>query len=367
MVATQKQPETEPTLTRYTGCLLGGALGDALGWEVEFDSISDIYTKFGKQGILEPVANAQGRYEITDDTQMALFTAEGCLQAWASARHLGPPPDFQACLHQAYLRWLHTQGEEGIDQGGWLLKNPELYARRAPGATCLAALKEKRTGTVSTPLNTSKGCGGVMRAAPAGLLAARIIDGGDEDIARFAFELGSLAAALTHGHPSGYLSAGYLAALVSALCRGMQLEPAMDLVMSVLKTQRGSEETVAAIEKALCLSKNQSIKPSPEAIETLGSGWVGEEALAISLYCALTSQDDCVQGLRLAVNHSGDSDSTGAITGNILGALLGESALPVAWLQHLELSGVIWQMGEDLFTAFQGTNYWLKRYFVKTS
>jgi hypothetical protein len=66
--------------------------------------------------------------------------------------------------------------------------------------------------------------------------------------------------------------------------------------------------------------------------------------------------------VRLAINHSGDSDSTGSITGNILGALLGELAIPVEWLDQLELKDVIRQVGDDLFTAFEGTESWLKRY-----
>ena len=365
MVVTQKQTKTEPALARYTGCLLGGALGDALGWEVEFDSIDDIYTKFGSQGILEPVANAQGLYEITDDTQMTLFTGEGCLQAWAAARHCGPPPDFQGCLHKAYQRWLYTQDKSGQADGGWLVHVPELHVHRAPGGTCLSALEEKKVGTIQRPLNDRKGCGGVMRSAPAGLLAARIIDGNDNDIARFAFELGSLSAALTHGHPSGYLPAGYLASLVALLCLGWELLPAMELIMPILQSQHGAAETVAAVTKAIELYRDTTVKAGPIAIETLGGGWVGEEALAISLYCSLVSKDDLVSALRLAVNHSGDSDSTGSITGNILGAMHGESALPVTWLQHLELSGVVWQVGEDLFTAFQGTQSWLNRYLPR--
>jgi ADP-ribosyl-[dinitrogen reductase] hydrolase len=43
----------------------------------------------------------------------------------------------------------------------------------------------------------------------------------------------------------------------------------------------------------------------------------------------------------LAVSHSGDSDSTGAITGNILGALLGKRAIPEEWLVDLEIRKVI--------------------------
>ena len=102
--------------------------------------------------------------------------------------------------------------------------------------------------------------------------------------------------------------------------------------------------------------------PSSEAVESLGKGWTGDEALAISLYCALVAGDDFARGIRLAVNHSGDSDSTGSITGNILGAILGKEAIPDDWLNRLELEGVIRQVGNDLFTAFEGTKNWLKRY-----
>jgi len=66
--------------------------------------------------------------------------------------------------------------------------------------------------------------------------------------------------------------------------------------------------------------------------------------------------------VRLAVNHSGDSDSTGSITGNILGAILGKEAIPDDWLNQLELAGVINQIGNDLFTAFEGSENWLKNY-----
>jgi ADP-ribosylglycohydrolase len=91
----------------------------------------------------------------------------------------------------------------------------------------------------------------------------------------------------------------------------------------------------------------------PEAIESQGGGWVGNEALAISLYCALVSGGDFMHGVRLAVNHSGDSDSTGSITGNILGALRGEHSIPLEWLEHLELMDVINQVGNDLFSTFE--------------
>jgi ADP-ribosylglycohydrolase len=88
---------------------------------------------------------------------------------------------------------------------GWLIRVEGLHARRAPGMTCLSALRGGTMGTIERPLNDSKGCGGVMRAAPIGLVAR------DEQAA---FTLGCEAAAITHGHPSGYYSAGCFAAII---------------------------------------------------------------------------------------------------------------------------------------------------------
>ena len=76
----------------------------------------------------------------------------------------------------------------------------------------------------------------------------------------------------------------------------------------------------------------------------------------------MVAGDDLVKGVRLAANHSGDSDSTGSITGNIIGALMGEQAVPKEWLKQLELADVIKQVGDDLYTTFEGTESWLKRY-----
>jgi ADP-ribosylglycohydrolase len=85
----------------------------------------------------------------------------------------------------------------------------------------------------------------------------------------------------------------------------------------------------------------------------LGGGWVGEQALAIAVCCALTAED-FAEGVLRAVNHSGDSDSTGAICGNLLGAQLGEEAIPAAWLAELELREAIARLADDLFACGTG-------------
>lgn len=353
----------------YTGCLLGGAVGDALGWPVEFKDLEYILKKYGPNGVENMSFGKTGLYEITDDTQMTLFTAEGLLRALSSTNHFGSAPDFAAMLKRSYLCWFASQGElwgketypEGEDVG-WLLAIKGLHRRRSPGSTCLSALRGMTLLGHDIAANKSKGCGGVMRAAPVGLIAARINAGISADPVRRAFDIGCQSAALTHGHPSGYYPAGVLAAVIAAVINGESIEKGIELSLGFLQGCKVSRETVTALQAALRLHHDLRSLPSPEVVETLGSGWVGTEALAIGLYCAMAAKDDFALGVRLAVNHSGDSDSTGSIAGNILGALLGERAIPSGWLDRLELIDVIRQVGNDLFVTFEGTIEWLKKY-----
>ena len=309
-----------------------------------------------------------GLYEITDDTQMTLFTAEGLIRSWTTARHSGGVPDFAATVKHSYHCWLETQGEaanssnQSVSRDGWLVSIEGLHRRRAPGNTCLSALREGRYSDNGIAANNSKGCGGIMRTAPAGLLAARINKGDSLGTARLAFEIGCAVAALTHGHPSGLYPAGVLGAVIATIINGGTIEEGINISLGFLDGRIGAKETIEAIQSALDLWQDQDVTPSPEAVKSLGEGWVGDEALAISLYCALVAGDDFARGVRLAVNHSGDSDSTGSITGNILGAILGKEAIPDNWINLLELEEVIRQVGNDLFTAFEGTENWLKRY-----
>src|SRR5882672_1496288 len=333
------KPGSRRTLEHFTGCLLGGAVGDAIGAPVEFHSIHAIRNEYGSAGITDYDVAYGRRGAITDDMQMALFTAEGLLRAITRQRHKGICHP-ASVIHHAYIRWLRTQDElsrSHFSQGemdGWLIGVKGLHSRRAPGNTCLSALRGEEMGEMQRPLNNSKGCGGVMRVAPVGLVA--------EDEAQ-AFSLGCEAAAITHGHPSGYYSAGYFAAIIYHLMSGRSLPEAIELALRILERPENSEheKCAEAVHQAVALWRDGGLKPSPEVIEQLGGGWVGEEALTISLYCALAAQDDFARGVLLAVNHSGDSDSTGAITGNLLGLMLGVSAIPEKWLSELELCAEI--------------------------
>ena len=128
---------------RFQGCLLGGAVGDALGAPVEFLTRREILRRFGPEGITGYTPAWGGLGTITDDTQMTLFTAEGLIRAWVRERVTGTASAVGVTAH-AYLRWLRTQGERphrAIDTGtvetGWLFQQRALHSRRAPGVTCL--------------------------------------------------------------------------------------------------------------------------------------------------------------------------------------------------------------------------------------
>lgn len=324
---------------------------------MEFLSLAEIRNSYGAAGVTGFEGGGAGSLaEFTDDTQMTLFTAEGLLVA----RQFGREDPTEEIWH-AYLRWLHTQRAraggfgEGVAGEGWLLSIPEMWKIRAPGSTCLTALGSGRMGTPGIPINHSKGCGGVMRVAPVGL----VFQG------EAAFNLASKAAAITHGHASGYLSAGVLGQVIAEIIRRTPAERdarsdlrrsarrvllgAIHASLETLSLWPNSDETLAAVRRALDAARTSPA--TAETVEMLGGGWVGEEALAIALFCALAYPDNFAAAVKLAANHTGDSDSTAAITGNLLGALLGVEAIPPEWLAKIELRGEIEKIARALIES----------------
>ncbi|WTI79879.1 ADP-ribosylglycohydrolase family protein [Streptomyces sp. NBC_00726] len=350
---------------RVRGCLLGGAIGDALGNPVEFLSLAGIRRAHGERGVRGLTPDDEGVVgRITDDTQMTLFTAEGLIRAHSRAMSKGIGGAETGIVRNAYLRWLDTQNHPTPPaapaghpvRNGWLRQQPWLYARRAPGNACLTGLAAGHIpdprGPVGEPgpVNTgSKGCGTVMRSAPFGLTG--------EDPAT-GFALAARCAQITHGHPTGAHAAGALAAIVGYLLEGDSLPGAVLRAMELLARHRGHEETTAALRAAVDLAARGG--PSAEKVESLGQGWVAEEALAIAVYCALVlpGADQVAEALLLSVNHSGDSDSTGAVCGNLLGAHHGDTRLPPHWLVLTEGRGVIAEVADDLCLEFAHAVEW---------
>ena len=329
------------------GCMLGGAVGDALGAPVEFMSKTAVLQKYGTGGVADYVEFSDGTGAITDDTQMALFTAEGILRAYVRVHKKGIC-DPASVVKFAYQRWLKTQGytskvADEILNSGWLINEKQLFSSRAPGMTCLSALKENTLHAQ----NNSKGCGTVMRLAPVGLFLEP----------ESAYQYGCEFSAITHGHPTGITAGGAFAMLISYLRHGKSLAAALDLVEKHLKNIPDAAETLAAIRTAR----------TARNITELGEGWVAEEALAIGIYCALHHQWNFKAGVLKAINITGDSDSTGCIAGHILGVLNGENAIPEKWRKNLREYNIVSQIADDIHTRFEENsagyvteNWWQK-------
>lgn len=348
MVLTRTELETYRS--RVRGCLLGGAIGDALGAPVRSWSRREIAERFGSPGVLQFVAEeVAGRPvggRITDNTQLTLFAVEGIIRA--SVRTDRGRGFTVGILAGSYDRWLDTQllDRPSGTRDGWLASEQWLYSKRASGLTSVAALRSARDpntqpGMGQLAANESKGSGGVTRSAPFGLVLGTT--------ARWQFDSAGEAAGYTHGHRTGRIAAATFAAIVGGLVRGEALDQAILQALRLLAHYEGNEETMAALQRARAAA-NDEPKASVDTLHSLGEGWTAEEALAIAVYIALTNPRPTrmLEALAFAVSHSGNSAGTGSICGQLLGALHGETALPPELMFAVEGRCTIALLADDL-------------------
>lgn len=358
-------------IDKYRGCLLGGAAGDALGYAIEFDREEAIAARYGSHGIRNYQLDERGLAPFSDDTQMTLYTANSllCSLAALSAQASGgapapapatlPSPAALAAyapaqMAQFYVEWMYTQVSPYplAEPKAWISSLPELFASRAPGVTCMNACKAMTNGAKA--INNSKGCGGIMRMAPVGLINTSPSFSGVE-----LQRLGAQLAELTHCHELGWMPAGVFAHIVSLLAcdEASSVREAATQALNTLPEAFPNAHYLGQLQELLryTLRLADSDMPDLEAIHALGEGWVAEEALAIGLLCSLRHEDDFAGAITSAVNHGGDSDSTGAIAGNIVGAHLGLAGIPQRYLEHLELRDTISKIADDLFTGPQAS------------
>ncbi len=351
-------------VNKFKGCMIGGAIGDALGYPIEFTHInkSNKITDFIDEKL------------ISDDTQMSLFTAIGLLWGQTRFNMRGIAPKVSDCIYLAYKDWLKTQSNNKNkdiieNRISWILDIPNLNANRAPGTTCLTALKSGKKGTIEEPINNSKGCGSVMRVAPIGLFFNTNTK--LSEIGRYGAEAG----AITHGHSLGIIPCYALTIIINLLAyTNKTIEEATNEAIESLKidfndcNNDDKNYFIKLIKKAIKLAHNKLISDD-KAISELGEGWVAEEALAISLYSSIKYSKDFKKAILCSVNHNGDSDSTGAITGNIIGTYLGYDKIPQDYVNDLELKDIILEIAEDLsvecpVNEYNENNdeYWLSKY-----
>ena len=343
------------------------AVGDALGYAVEFSSYGSIVKQYGEKGITRYALDRHGLAQISDDTQMSLFTAAGILLGMTRGYMRGIMGRIDTYCRFTYLDWLHTQEwtsrHEDARVDSWLMDVPELYSRRAPGNTCLSALHSIEEG--KEPRNNSCGCGGVMRTAPLALLNQ--LHGYSDGDKLYCNMCAAEAARITHKHPLGFIPSAILNDILMQILEDSgrrrieeYVEEALlrlhEIVSQEDEGKKYGELWPDEIRKQKRLLKKALDLAATDiedhyAIESIGGGWTGHEALAIAIYSAAKHRDSFEDAVVSCVNHSGDSDSTGAICGNIMGCLLGRNAIPAYYTEKLELLGVIEEMANDLYTG----------------
>lgn len=375
------KPEIE--LDKIKGSLYGGAVGDALGYAIEFLEESEIFSKYGKNGITDyDFDKRTGKALISDDTQMTLFTATGIISAKTAEKITKQKQLSRDYVRKSYHDWLITQSgisfydKEKIKEFdnciSWLNYIPEMYHLRAPGRTCISSLldlnesQQQISNYIAVKRNNSKGCGGIMRTAPVGLSYSG-------DIKQIDME-GSQISAITHCHSMGYMPSAVITHIINRILFPTGNQTLKEIVIDAKNTVAElfeCDEHISELENIIDLSVQLSENNDSdlENIHRIGEGWIAEETMGIAVYCSLRHQNNFSDAVTASVNHRGDSDSTGAVTGNILGAWLGYEKIESKWKKNLELAEVILEIAEDIYKSYEigkidldETSEWYRKY-----
>ena len=363
------------TKDRIRGSMMAGAAGDALGYMVEFMSRRSIIAQYGSKGITKFDLTSDGKAVVSDDTQMTLFTACGMLMGVTRGYMRGVGGQPEKYVDGAYLDSYYTQmgrKKKMLTDDfhyTWLRDLPELAHRRAPGNTCLSACESLLQG--KEVQNYSKGCGGIMRVAPMALLMAGYWSRNKSFYnVQQMDEAGAEVAAVTHKHPLAFLPSAMLTHLIYRVIRMEENEikaniadialETINVLDNIYKGEYEEDKHFLANLTRMAVKLATNSKSDAENIRMLGEGWTGDDAWAIALYCVVRHIGSIEDAIIAAVNHDGDSDSTGAVCGNIMGAIYGYEAMKHKRLfcpqdkeleQTLELSNIILTLADDLYTS----------------
>jgi ADP-ribosylglycohydrolase len=296
---------------RVMAVLFGLALGDALGAPTEFMSLDGIRTCYGAQGIMEPPNPAL----FTDDTQMTLALAEGIVSC-----ETDDLDSIMRAVGRRFVEWLNS---------------PE--NNRAPGLTCLDGVRRFEAGEGWREAGSvgSKGCGSAMRVAPIGVLYQD-----DPDRLRQVAEASSL---ITHRHPAAVAASIGAAYLVKLALDGVEPDSYLSKLAAATMGMCDDYDR-ALLRVGHVLGWGDEIA----AMRHIGEGWVGEEALALALYCVTRYPDDYVGAVRRGANSNGDSDSVACIAGGVSAARLGLAAIPANWIDRCEKRDYIAELSARL-------------------
>ena len=333
----------------YRGCLLGLAVGDAMGYAVDRLSWEEICRDYGPEGI-RGYDLVNGYADVTSHTQLAAYCANGLLVGLTRCQMMGRMAPYVRYVELAMREWSQGQHLRRLPDrtAFWVSEAEELRRRRCMDTRMLDTLSRDRLGTMAEPKNHNDTPGALCAAVSVGAFFA---PGRMEPQ-----EVGSLGAevlALVSGEPLAFLSG----AVVAYAMAGIVQDPDTPLrehflqATEVVAGQFGrsypqAEELKRLLQRAIMLSSN-TLLPERDAMEHLKCQSCAE-VLAGAMYASLRRLDDFDAAMILAVNHSGRSAAVGALTGAFLGAFKGEEAIPQFYLEGLEMVPLLTELAEDL-------------------
>ena len=339
-------------LDKYRGCLLGLAVGDAMGMPVDDMTLEQIRESYGPNGLLG--YDLRSDYaEITSYTQLAAFVCNALLLS--VSRDKGDKKLEYVKL--GLKEWTRSQqfARDPESSYCWVAKLPAFRRRHCRDARMLDTLRlaamgypEKSPNKYNTPGSLTSAIAVGMFYNPQRLTPPQI------------GELAAQIVGLTHGDPTAFLSAAVLAYAIA----GILLEPEMPLedqftaAISAMDHQfRGKYSEAYTVAAALtdAVEQSKAAEPMSEVMERFRC-YSAMQCLAGAIYASLANQEDFDTAMITAVNHSGYSSAVAGITGAILGARMGYAALPDFYLESLEPVKALCQLADDMvsFTPTKG-------------
>lgn len=338
----------------YRGCLLGLAVGDAMGYTVDSRSLAEIREDYGPNGLLG-YDLVNGYAEITSYTQIAAFACNGLLLGITRGQMKGQMAPYVKYVGLALREWAASQRAWDRPERSfcWLVTQRSICQRHCMDTRMLEALsrdpKRCPLGTPGEPKNRFAGPGSLTTAVSVGLFFdPERMRRGEIDF------LGAEAVALTHGSPLAFLTGAALAHLVSRVARtpNASFRLAVKDTLDTMRARFGPSysqtyELCNLVSQAVQLSENNALAPTT-VMERLRCENAAE-VLAGAVYAVLSGGGDFDCSMIIAVNHSGRSAAVGAVAGALLGARLGEESLPSFYIDCLEPGDVLRELADDMF------------------
>ena len=335
------------------GCLMGMAVGDAMGYSVDNKSWEEICESYGPNGLLG--YDLQNDYaDITSHTQIAAFMANGLLVAATRAK----PEMYHKYTALAMKEWAKAQQFRGAGERThlWVAQIPALRRRMCMDTRMLDALGRDILGTPESPTNNASSPGSIAAAVGVGLF----YDSQRMELSQIG-ALATQAVALTHGDPETFISGAVVAYAVASILQDPEktLPEHLNRALKAVNQQyydrycQAVESITDKLRYAVSLTRDPEL--TPLAAMTLLGCTTASECLAGAVYACMIHPANFDEAMIVSVNHSGKSSAVGALTGALLGAKLGFDALPDFYLESIEPVEALEELAKDLTIGRQTT------------